>query len=136
MENSQILLIITAIICLFLLVACGKNEIEDEQAINNSSQISTESLQKPGGAEASNEIGSNGGGSSVTVTIRIDWDQVYIDDVKCDNLEDLKEKIIASKCTKIELLHNDAMKDMKDSVTELLNDIENILNIEVNYNDD
>ena len=60
MENSQILLIITAIICLFLLVACGKNEIEDEQAINNSSQISTESLQKPGGAEASNEIGSNG----------------------------------------------------------------------------
>ena len=136
MENSQILLIITAIICLFLLVACGKNEIEDEQAINNSSQISTESLQKPGGAEASNEIGSNGGGSSDTVTIRIDWDQVYIDDVKCDNLEDLKEKIIASKCTKIELLHNDAMKDMKDSVTELLNDIENILNIEVNYNDD
>ena len=119
-----------------MLVACGKNEIEDEQAINNSSQISTESLQKPGGAEASNEIGSNGGGSSVTVTIRIDWDQVYIDDVKCDNLEDLKEKIIASKCTKIELLHNDAMKDMKDSVTELLNDIENILNIEVNYNDD
>ena len=51
-------------------------------------------------------------------------------------MEDLKEKIIASKCTKIELLHNDAMKDMKDSVTELLNDIENILNIEVNYNDD
>lgn len=134
MKSSQKMYIIVSILCFLLLASCGKNENEEELTPNDA-QVSTESLQASGGAEGSDESKKSSADAPVTVTIRIDWDQVYIDDVKCDSLEELKEKIIASKCTKIELLHQDAMKDMKDFVIELLNDIENVLSIKVNYND-
>lgn len=73
--------------------------------------------------------------NSDIVIIRIEWDKLFVDDVKCEDIDELKAKLIDSGCKQVELIHKNAMKSEKDIVVEALKSIESALDIEINYND-
>lgn len=121
--------------CFFVLTSCGKDQKDVTKTIgNDGDQINAESLQEPREDEKKEQIEIEGKKEEV-IAVRIDWEQIFVDDEKCDDLEELKEKIIVSECKEIEFVHKDASKKMKDAVDEVLKDMENVLDIKIIYID-
>lgn len=110
-------------------------EIEISEVGNGGDQIDIDSKEAPGGdendAESDVKIGEE---SSDTVTIVVDWDKIIVDGSECSDVEEMKDEIIRSGCKKIELQHNDANKVTLDEVQNILKEIEETLEIDVNYN--
>ncbi len=129
---------IMCFVVILSLVACGKKDKEPETVMvgNGKNQINVDSVNIPS-SEASNEesaleIGKEK--SSDTIVIVIDWDKIIIDDNKYDNIEAMKEQIVKSGCKKIDLQHTDASKETLDEIVNTLKEIEEILEIDINYN--
>lgn len=117
--------------------ACGKKDEEPETIMvgNGGNQINVDSLNASGG-EAGNEesdldIGKE---KSDTIAIVIDWDKIMINDNECSNIEEMKDQIVKSECKKIDLQHIDASKETLDEVVDALKEIEETLEIDINYN--
>lgn len=95
-----------------------------------------------------NESGDNTGSStsavisdtsseiSDTVIIKISENTITIDGQECADENVLKEMVIAIGTTKkYELDHSTAIKDTYDKVKSVLTELQDALNIEVNYNE-
>lgn len=119
------------------LVACGKKDEEPETIVvgNGGNQINFDSVNAPGGEvdseESALEIGKE---KSETIVIVVDWNKIIINDKECSNIEEMKDLIIKSGCTKIDLHHDDASKEAFDEIVVVLKEIEETLEINVNYN--
>lgn len=131
-----ILILVLCFVVMLSLTGCKKEKEPKEAVIGNGgNQINVDSLNAPGG-EADNEesdlkIGKE---KSDTIIIVIDWDKILIDDIECANIEDMKDQIVKSGCKKVDLQHTDASKETLDEVVDTLKEIEDILEIDVNYN--
>lgn len=137
MKNKRHFLIFCLYFIIVLsLVGCKKDKETKEAVIGNGgNQINVDSLNASGG-ETDNEesdlkIGKE---KSETIIIVINWDKITIDDVECTNIEDMKDRIVKSGCKKIDLQHIDASKETLDEVVNVLKEIEDILEIDINYN--
>lgn len=132
-----------------ILSACGKKEtktteiekIEDlinevTEIGNEGTQINVDSLNSPGGeAEEKEESDVKIGKKLPDIAIIvIDWDKIIVNDNECGDIKEMKEQIIKSNCKKIDLQHTNANKVTLDEVTDALEEIEETLEIEVNYN--
>lgn len=70
------------------------------------------------------------------VVIRIDTNDIYLDDELCADADELKEKITVIGTEKeYELIHDTAIKSTFDEVKKVLSDLEDALGITVNYNE-
>ena len=68
--------------------------------------------------------------------IKIDGNDIFLDGEQCENAAALKEKITVIANTKdYELDHSAAIKSTYDEVKQVLSELENALNITVNYNE-
>lgn len=68
--------------------------------------------------------------------IRIDGNDIYLDGEKCENAAALKDKITALGTKKdYEIDHSAAIKATYDEVKQVLTELENALDINVNYNE-
>lgn len=68
--------------------------------------------------------------------IRIDGNDIYLDGEKCENAAALKDKITALSTKKdYEIDHSAAIKATYDEVKQVLTELENALDINVNYNE-
>lgn len=143
------LIFIMSLSVMMILSACGKKEskttkierIEDQinqvtEIGNEGTQINVDSLNSPGGEDKERIESDVKVGKKLpdTAVIVIDWDKITVDDNECDDIEEMKEQIIKSGCKKINLQHTDANKVTLDEVTDALEEIEETLEIEVNYN--
>lgn len=73
--------------------------------------------------------------SNVAV-IRIDGNDIFLDGEQCENADALKDKITALGTKKdYELDHSAAIKSTYDEVKQVLSELENALDIKVNYNE-
>lgn len=119
------------------LAACGKKDEEPETIVigNGGNQINVDSANAHGG-EASNEESALeiSKEKSDTIVIIIDWDKIIINDSENSNIEEMKDQIIKSGCKKIDLQHTDASKETLDEVVDTLKEIEETLEIDINYN--
>lgn len=117
--------------------ACGKKGKEPETVAvgNGGDQINLDSSNAPGG-EVDNEESTIviGKEKSDTIVIIVDWNKIIINDSECSNIEEMKDQIIKSGCSKIDLQHEDASKETLDEIVEILKMIEETLEIDVNYN--
>jgi len=136
-KHKKVLIIFILCFVIILSLAGCKKEKEPKEAVigNGGNQINIDSVNAPGG-ETDNEesdlkIGKE---KSDTIIIVINWDKIIIDDIECADIEDMKDQIVKSGCKKIDLQHTDASKETLDEVVEILKGIEDILEIEVNYN--
>ena len=117
--------------------ACRKKNKEPETVVvgNGGNQINLSSANAPGGEvvneESTLEIGKE---KSDTIVIIVDWNKIIINDSECSNIEEMKDQIVKSGCTKIDLHHDDASKETLDEVVDILKEIEETLEIDVNYN--
>lgn len=115
--------------------ACGKKDEETIVVGNGGNQINVDSINAPGGEtnneESALEIGKE---KSDTIVIVIDWDKIIVNDNECSSVEEMKEQIIKSGCKKIDLQHTDASKETLDKVVDVLKEVEETLEIDVNYN--
>lgn len=122
---------------ILLLGACGKKDKEPETIVvgNGGNQINVDSVNALGGEagneESALEIGKE---KADTIVIVIDWDKIIINDSEYSSVEEMKEQIIKSGCKKIDLQHTDASKKTVDEVIDVLKEIEEKLEIDVNYN--
>lgn len=122
---------------MLFLGACGKKDKEQETVVvgNGGDQISLDSANAPGGEvdneESTLEVSKE---KSDTIVIIVDWNKIIINDSECSNIEEMKDQIIKSGCSKIDLQHEDASKETLDEIVEILKMIEEILEIDVNYN--
>ncbi len=114
-------------ISLILLAACKKDTEESKGivGVKESSQIILFTSQESEGETEKVE----------TIIVRIEQDSIFVNDQECKDIDELEEMIIDSGCSGIELNHEEAFKNTKDSVVEVLENIESTLGIEVNYND-
>ena len=128
------------IICfavILLLGACGKKDEEPETIVvgNGGNQINIDSVNAPGGeadnTESTLEMGKE---ASDTIVIIIDWDKIIINGNEYSTIEEVKEQIVKSGCQKVDVHHTDANKETLDEVIDILKDIEETLEIDVNYN--
>lgn len=68
--------------------------------------------------------------------IRIDGNDIFLDDELCASVDDLKNKITAiSKEKDYELDHRTAIKSTYDEVKQMLSGLEDALDIKVSYNE-
>lgn len=68
--------------------------------------------------------------------IRIDGNDIFLDDEKCASVDDLKSKVIAiGKDKDYELDHKTAIKSTYDEVKQMLSGLEDALDIKVSYNE-
>lgn len=68
--------------------------------------------------------------------IRIDGNDIFLDGEKCENAAALKDKITALGTKKdYEIDHSAAIKATYDEVKQVLTELENALDIKVNYNE-
>ena len=129
--------LIMCIVLMVLLGACGKKEKEPETLVigNGGDQINVDSVNVPGGEadneESAVEIGKE---KSDTIDIVVDWDKIIVRDIECSNIEEMRDEIVKSGCKKIDLQHTDASKETLDEVVDVLIEIEETLEIDVNYN--
>lgn len=136
-KSEKVLLIFIVCFAVILsLTGCKKDKEPKETVIGNGgNQINIDSLNASGGEtdteESDLKIGKE---KSDTIIIVIDWDKIMIDDIECANIEDMKDQIVKSGCKKIDLQHIDASKETLDEVVDVLKEIEDILEIDVNYN--
>lgn len=73
---------------------------------------------------------------SNTAIIRIDGNDIFLDGEQCENAAALKDKITALGTKKdYELDHSSAIKSTYDEVKQVLSELENALDIKVNYNE-
>lgn len=128
------------IICFAVILslgACGKKDEEPETIMvgNGGNQINVDSANASGG-EASNEESALeiGKEKSDMIVIVVDWDKIIINDSECNNIEEMKECIVNFGCKNIDLQHTDASKETLDVVIGVLKEIEEALEIDVNYN--
>ena len=128
------------IICFVIILslsACGKKEKEPKVVAigNGGNQINVDSLILPGGeADTEDSVVRIGKEKSDTIIIVINWDKIIVADNVCSSIEDMEEQIIKSGCKKIDLQHTDASKETLDEVVDVLKEIEETLEIEINYN--
>lgn len=130
------IIIVMILSAMMILSSCGKKEPKVTEIGNGGNQIDIGSINSPGGeeeetAESDVKIGKK---LPDTAVIVIDWDKITVDDNECGDIEEMKEQIIKSGCKKIDLQHTDANKITLDEVTDALEEIEETLEIEVNYN--
>lgn len=122
---------------MLLLGACGKKDKEPETFVisNGENQINVNSINIPGGEADNEELAFEiGKEKSETIVIVVDWDKIIINDIEYSNIEEMEERIVKSKCKKIDLQHTDACKETLDRVIDILKEIEETLEIEVDYN--
>lgn len=68
--------------------------------------------------------------------IRIDGNDIFLDGEQCENAAALKDKITSIGTQKeYELDHSTAIKSTYDEVKQVLGELENALDIKVNYNE-
>lgn len=73
---------------------------------------------------------------SNTALIRIDGNDIFLDGEQCENAAALKDKITALGTEKdYELDHSAAIKSTYDEIKQVLSELENALDIKVNYNE-
>lgn len=143
----RIIYYIVSVVMILSLVACGQKDEESETIVvgNGGNQIDIDSIDKLGGEESSDEETSDVESSeesageteeekSDTVVITIDWDKIVINESECSNIEEMKDKIIKLGCKRIDLQHIDASKKTLDEVIAALREIEETLEIDINYN--
>lgn len=117
--------------------ACGKKDKEPETVAvgNGGDQVNLDSSNASGGEvdneESTLEIGVE---KTDTMVIIVDWNKIIINDNESNNIEEMKDQIIKSGCTKIDLQHDDASKEALDEIVDVLKKIEETLEIDVNYN--
>lgn len=141
------LILVISLSVMVILSACGKKKtteiekIEDQinqvtEIGNEGTQINVDSLNSPSGEDEKKVESDVKVGKKLpdTAVIVIDWDKITVDDNECGDIEEMKEQIIKSGCKKINLQHTDANKVTLDKVTNALEEIEETLEIEVNYN--
>ena len=88
------------------------------------------------GSSTSSVISDTSSEISDTVIIRISENTITIDDEECADENALKEKVIAiNTAKKYELDHSTAIKETYDKVKAVLTELQDALNIEVNYNE-
>lgn len=73
------------------------------------------------------------------VIIKVDESTIYIDDEKCDNIENLKDKIskieaVGNKKTYV-YEHEYAIKETADEVSDVLHSLQDTLGISVEFNE-
>ena len=97
-----------------------------------------------GGNSGSTSVSSDTSGSvpvsdsseSNIAVIRIDGNDIFLDGEKCENAAALKDKITALGTKKdYEIDHSAAIKAAYDEVKQVLTELENALDIKVNYNE-
>lgn len=73
------------------------------------------------------------------ITIKVDESTIYLDDEKCDDIDDLKDKIskiqAADKEKKYVYNNEYAIKETDDEVSEILRGLEENLEITVDFNE-
>lgn len=127
------------IICfavILLLGACGKKEEPETIVVGNGgNQINVDSVNAPGGETDNEEPALDiGKEKSDTIVIVLDWNKIIINDSEYSNIEEMKDQIVKSGCKKIDLQHTDASKETFDEVVDVLKEIEESLEIDINYN--
>lgn len=93
----------------------------------------------PGGSSGSGS-GSDPGSAvesvANTAVIRIDGNDIFLDDSPCKDVSELEEKITAIGTDKDYILdHEKAIKSTYDEVKQMLSGLEEALSIKVNYNE-
>lgn len=134
---TRIIYLAVFFVILLSLGACGKKEEAPEivEVGNGGNQIDLDSINMPGGeAESEEAVMEIGKEKSDTIVIVIDWDKIVISDSECSNVEEMRDKIVKSGCKKIDLQHTDASKETFDEVVAVLKEIEETLEIDINYN--
>lgn len=128
-----ILFILVAVIIVAVLIFTGVIKINFGEGgfgglfPNNSSGESSDNTSDA--ANTTQEEQSN------TVIIKIDDSNIYIDDVLCADETELKEKIMEIGTKKeYELIHDTAIKATYDKVVAVLYELEDALEIKINYN--
>lgn len=126
------------IVILLFCVACSKEEEPKNTIGNGGNSIDLDSMNAPGGdvqeeIPKQEEVNLTVGVEKepINVTLRIDWDILYLDNIEYTNIEDLRDAIIASGCDTIVFDHADATKKVYDEVSKVLSDIEEVTEISV-----
>lgn len=131
--STVILFILIAIIIAAVLIFTGVIKINFGEGgfgglfpSNSSSEGSDNTSDAVNTAEAE---------QSNTVIIKINGSDIYIDDVICADETELKEKIMEIGTKKeYELVHDTAIKATYDNVVSMLYELEEALEIKINYN--
>lgn len=85
---------------------------------------------------ASDSTPESDSSQSNVAVIRIDGNDIFLDGEQCENAAALKDKITALGTKKdYELDHSAAIKSTYDEVKQVLSELENALDISVNYNE-
>lgn len=129
--------LIMCVVIVFLLGACGKREEDPKKLVfgNGGIQINIDSINVPGGESDDEETELKVGKEKPdTITIVVDWDKIMVSDKECNNIEEMRDQIVKSGCKKIDLQHTDASKNTLDEVIDALKEIEESLEIDINYN--
>lgn len=102
---------------------------------NGGDQINVDSQNQPGGKAENEESDVKIGKEKPDeIVIVIDWDKIKVDEKICSDIEDMKDQIVRTGCKKIDLQHTDASKKTLDEVIGALKEIEETLEIDVDYN--
>jgi len=89
-----------------------------------------------GGSEVSGSVPVSDSSESNIAVIRIDGNDIFLDGEKCENAAALKDKITEIGTKKdYEIDHSAAIKATYDEVKQTLSELENALDIKVNYNE-
>ncbi|MCM1164423.1 MAG: hypothetical protein NC299_00225 [Lachnospiraceae bacterium] len=89
-----------------------------------------------GSSSASDSVSEPESSQSGVAVIRIDGTDIFLDGEKCESADALKEKITALGTKKeYELDHSTAIKATYDEVKQVLAELENALDIKVDYNE-
>ncbi|MBD5383849.1 MAG: hypothetical protein HDR72_02470 [Ruminococcaceae bacterium] len=84
----------------------------------------------------SDSIPESDSSQSNIAVIRIDGNDIFLDGEQCENAAALKDKITTLGTKKdYELDHSAAIKSTYDEVKQVLSELENALDIKVNYNE-
>lgn len=90
----------------------------------------------PGSPSVSGNVSTPDSSESNIAVIRIDGNDIFLDGEQCENAAALKEKIIALGTKKdYSIDHSTAIKATYDEVKKVLAELENALDIKVNYNE-
>ncbi len=88
------------------------------------------------GSEVSGSVPASDSSESNIAVIRIDGNDIFLDGEKCENAAALKDKITEIGTKKdYEIDHSAAIKATYDEVKQALSELENALDIKVNYNE-
>ncbi len=92
--------------------------------------------QSGSAVESVPESDSSSSSESTVAVIRIDGTDIYFDGEKCENVSALEDKITSVGTNKsYEIDHSTAIKSTYDEVKQKLSELEDALDIKVNYNE-